>query len=183
MIVALDIDGVLRDLMQQFVKKYNENEGANKSVTDLVLYNTARDLCGNFEDFVGKLEKWDCFRGAPAYARSLEFVYSLLCFVDVVYVTSQVTLKSRIDTMRWLRDNTFPLLDTHFCRDKTRVNYDIIVEDSIGNAETAIDNGRFSVLMDRPWTQGYSGEVPVVLNYDEAFLYIKKVTTTVSNTN
>ena len=108
--VALDIDGVLRDIMGEFVMMYNVEQGEERSVDQLVEYDTACDWCGSFDGLVSCLEAWGCFLHAPPYDGAAGFVNDLRKFYKVVYVTAQTTITARVQTLEWLEQLKSPPL-------------------------------------------------------------------------
>lgn len=159
--------------MTCFIKSINKERSTDFTVEDMCDWQIPISLCGDYKGLISYLEDHDCFMQARPYSSSLRFVKEVYRRNDVCYVTAQETHLSRMHTLEWLNYFKYPEAPVHFCTDKNSVVYDIIVEDSVVTAEAADLEGRFSVLVRRPWNSEYVGNVPLLGSYSDILDHIR----------
>lgn len=163
MIIALDIDGVLRDTYPEIIKIYKHyypNVKIQKR-TNEVLNHKMFDLCINYNGL-------KCFKYARPIAGAKEFVKQLTCKHTVVYVTAQETYNIKY-TLEWLEDNDMMFKNTSlfFTKNKGLFYADILLDDFISNLRTyTITNPNgLAVCYTQSWNTGWKGYR--VKNYSE----------------
>ena len=172
MLVAVDLDGVIRDVMTPFISAYNRENSTSLGVQDLTYYNKPEVLTGGFSQLVSFLEEHDCFRAAECYKGAGAFIGKISKYHDVCFVSAQPSFLSRVHALEWLEHCKFPTLPIHFCPNKVSVLYDVLVEDCPVHVDAALLEGRYAIFMKRPWNVLYTGEARTVKSFKEAVEYL-----------
>lgn len=142
MIIACDIDGVLLDLMPQWVKMYNEDYNDNLTPADILGWSVHKYIkkeCGRkIYDYIEKPE---------VFEQSLPIPHSLNCIENLCYAGHKVvyvTANNPFDVKtKWLEKHDYPFSidDLIVCRDKSYIHCDFMVDDYIKNVETSRGTG------------------------------------------
>ena len=164
MIILLDVDGVLADFVGCARTWVNECHGVyfnDEQVTDYNLM-TSFGLPGGWPSFIGWLSKRRACLDIDPYDGAEEFVDDLRKLGRVVAVTTPFVGVSHweADRRTWLEENFgFDQKDLVFCKDKSLVCGDVLIEDKPENcvAWNAAHNG-LTILFDRPWNRSAQRE-------------------------
>ena len=168
--VAIDVDGVLRDIVQFACDDYNQKYGENKTPKDVTAWNF-RKCFPKEHDMPEHL-----FHGQPhrvfvlskAYDGAAEFMKRLYESYDVWIITHQERGNEHY-TLQWLINNDIHYHHVCFTRQKETVQCDILLDDANHNLE--VFKGA-AICMDRPWNKEWNGER--VSTYDEFVQRVEK---------
>lgn len=159
-IVAFDVDGVLRDLVQYTLdneKVLDELTPENrKRPSEITSYGDFVDLFESKDQWKRLLNDTDAWIYAPANNPMLNVWFKLReQGYNCIIVTSNSHVKGQTQTVDWLHRYLDPKgngIDIHFVNDKSTVKYDVLIEDMPMNAAKASEDGRLAFLVKRPWT-------------------------------
>lgn len=160
-VVAIDVDGVLRDNLPLMVKMYNENFGKNMSVEDVKEYKTEKSF-PDIETETGmtsstwffNLHAKELFLDAPAYEGVKEDIERLKEVADVVIITYQKDYTNKQYTLEWLEKNGIEPNGICFLKDKTLLHCDVLVDDNDWNFIGT--HVKHSVLVTAPYNKEVS---------------------------
>ena len=160
-VVAIDVDGVLRDNLPLMVKMYNESFGKNMSVDDIKEYKTEMSF-PDIETETGmtsstwffNLHAKELFLDAPAYDGVKEDIDRLKEVADVVIVTYQKDYTNKQYTLEWLEKNGIEPSGICFLKDKTLLHCDVLVDDNDWNFIGT--HVKHSVLVTAPYNKEIS---------------------------
>ena len=156
-IIGVDVDGVLRDFINQLKKVYHDvyptyhiNKEQNIwSLTDLT------HLKEKINYFISEEYPNAIFELANMYSGANTFINKLRknSNYEIRFVTTQPNTLSKIYTEKWLFSNGFTL-DTEeiiYSDKKGSENIDILIDDGIHNLIHAEKNGKLAICFNRPW--------------------------------
>ncbi|MGC4233342.1 MAG: 5'(3')-deoxyribonucleotidase [Niabella sp.] len=132
--IAVDMDGVLADCFEQFVRYEQADLGISKTITDGI---------GKTEDeaFVNArtyLYQPGFFRNMPVIPGSQEVLYKLNEAYELFIVSSATEFpQSLIEKQEWLNEH-FPFINWQqmvFCGKKTMISADIMIDDHFKNLD------------------------------------------------
>lgn len=141
-VLAIDMDGVLGNLVSPWVRRINESEGENVSANDIKSWNIGRYFsCGKrVYDYLS----YDLFRNLPVIEDSQRVVEKLQDKFQVYIVTSATnnhdSLKAK---MEWLEEH-FPFIPASnivLCGSKSIIKADYMIDDGIHNLEVFDGHG------------------------------------------
>jgi 5'-nucleotidase len=132
--IALDMDGVLADVIQQFIHYHEKELGIRKTITEI-------NGLPEFEAFpLGKkhVRTNGFFRDAPVMEGSQEVVRQLQEKYDLFIVSSATEFpQSLSEKQEWLNEH-FPFISWQqmvFCGSKKIVRADIMIDDHFKNLD------------------------------------------------
>ncbi len=149
--IAFDIDGVLRNLVAYTVAKMDPP----RKPEDITTYGGFVRLFKDKDQWRAFLEQIGAWRKSPVHNAMRNLFYELRDThgFDCIIVTSNSHYDGQSGTLNWLRNNlTVQGVDVHFVNEKTRVQFDAIIEDMPTNAFKAAKDGRLAFLVKRPWS-------------------------------
>ena len=203
MIIAIDLDGVLRDFIGQLIKQFKQDypTSANKipqSEDDITRW--------ALSDFFPKgwnkkeLSKYwretrpdEIYGDADPYPQALKFMKQLSKYCKqnkhkLIIITSAQHKLTQKANWKWLkRTGVDKLVDEiHMKVDKYKIPGDILLDDYIVNLEKWSDTKsvsfpgqRIAVAFNRPWNQQW--DRARVKNYDAFLLFLKTIDEYINN--
>jgi 5'(3')-deoxyribonucleotidase len=147
-IFLIDIDGVACDHVQGICAMINQEYDQNFQVEDVTAWNydfgpiTFIEAVNKYfpdQNFLLNLKVYDGFN---------EFIDQLKTKMIVKFATSRTEPKEL--TRLWINRN-FGEFKVHFVHDKTKIEFDFLLEDYPLNAKEAAEKGRTSFVIKRPW--------------------------------
>ena len=128
LIIAIDVDGVLRDNLGIMVDLYNKNFDDNKSVDDITEFKTELSFPKIAEQTGITSSKWffqdhakEIFSEAPGFPEIKNDIDELRKLGEVIIVTYQKTTMNKIQTLEWLEKNGIEYDGICFLRDKSKL--------------------------------------------------------------
>ena len=175
--IAVDVDGVLADVIVAWLDIYNADH-----------HNSVRKEEVNHWDFFGTLNidrmefdrifelAWKNWRSIPSCEAMLDQkVKNLSKLGDVSIVTARSTT-SIPNVKAWLRDRMIfydDMVVVDYGPLKSTLDYDIFIDDSPLNAKNIARSGKLVLLYDQPWNRDIEGEGIVrVRGFKEAIVAI-----------
>lgn len=165
-VLAIDVDGVLADLIPRLVETVNECEGDNVSADEINSWNLGRYFkCGNrVYDYMD----YSLFRTLPVI-KDTQRVVELLSEEYSTFIVSSATnnfdsLKAK---MEWLEEY-FPFIPASnivLCGSKSIIKCDILIDDSPRNLLDA--QATHSILFDAPHNQQSKDGFTRAMNWNE----------------
>ena len=166
MVIAVDVDGVLRDFITQLQIQYKidhpDYEPVPVTAWGLDQFFPIGRKIWNYAFYErGK----EIFENAPAYFGALEFIHNLKKLNHTVIICTTQPIYNEEYTAAWLRKNGFEYDGIFFTKYKGLLKADILLDDAVHNLCEFAEEGGDAVCMDRPWNQEWDG--PRVKTYDE----------------
>lgn len=128
--IAIDMDGVIADLLTPWLKRYNEDYKDNIKPKDIKQwYWEGITKCGS--DIYKYLEDPNVFSDAPVIENSQEVIKELMEFNEIFIVTSPWGVESIAPKYYWLKKH-FPFIDERnyvFTGNKGIVDADWMIDD------------------------------------------------------
>lgn len=167
--IAIDVDGVLRNIMKKVIHRYNIKYTQSVHEHHIKNWHFAEHFPlheGDIYHDAFYINAQDTFEESPPYDGAIEFMKKLAVKHDVWIVTNQYH-NNEIHTLKWLYNHKIPYHSIVFTSDKHIVNCDVLIDDSIGNLENFINSGKRAICMGRPWNINYAGNRAT--SFDELF--------------
>ncbi|MFQ5969264.1 MAG: hypothetical protein ACE5J2_02050 [Nitrososphaerales archaeon] len=158
--IALDVDGVLADIILVWVDDYNRTHKKSVNKNDIVHWDFWKDLGLNKYSFYQELSKcWSRWKEVPAMEQGIANAVETLRSVGKVdIVTAREEATSEYVT-QWLEHNDIKYDDYVTVpdgRDKADLGYDIFIDDSPHNVIRIAAKGKNALLYDQPWNKSIS---------------------------
>ena len=175
--IAVDLDGVVFDLVSEVLTRWNREFQASYKYDSIIHYELWRNFTTSESFFDGWW--WDqCIQGLFAdllpYPTVYEFLEELkLMGHEIVIITSR-QLPWVEDTAYSLNSLEIPHDELHFCGKKWKVDCDIYIDDNPNLLRRFGKLGKPLLIPTRPWTQGVQGtsdDYYVMLKYIEEKSY------------
>ena len=139
-VIAIDVDGVLRNNLGLMVNMYNREFNVNVKESDIKAFKTEisfpliqERLHMSSSDYFFHSRAREIFFEAPAYPNVKEDIERLKEFADIVIITYQKDYTNKNYTLRWLEKNGIEPNGICFLRDKTIVHCDALIDDNDWN--------------------------------------------------
>ena len=175
--IALDVDGVLADVIMSWLNYSNSirPEIAKHQITSWEFWN---EFNINRYDFYTELSScWKNWMTIPTTEKNLSFITKSLTDigqVDIVTARERSTdsfVKSWLDHHNIEYDNYVSVIDGPM---KADLDYDVFIDDSPLNTEQFLKNKKKVILYSQPWNQHVSeNKIHRVSNLSEAIEKIK----------
>ncbi|WP_316506670.1 5' nucleotidase, NT5C type [Nitrosopumilus sp.] len=175
--IALDVDGVLADVIQSWLH-YNNSIRKEISKSDITSWDFWKKFQINRYDFYHELSLcWKDWGSIPPTEKNLSSVIkdlSKLGQVDIVTARESSTdpfVKKWLDHHNIPYDNYVSVVDGPI---KADLAYDVFIDDSPLNALKFVENSKKIILYSQPWNQHISEiQVQRVSNFSEIIEKIK----------
>lgn len=164
LLIALDLDGVIFNFLDQFLKVHNLRKSSKVTVDDILAFMPA----GSMEDVISESDwnesfEWFEDNGGYATLSRLDNVKNAIKNIiadghELVYVTSRHS-KFRGETIMSFLLNDIPVREVYFTprgkyRKLNKLKPDVFVDDSLKNCQDAERAGIESIyLMDAPYNR------------------------------
>ncbi len=168
--IAIDLDGVLVDIITPLLEFHNEIEGTNHSKEDVdnfVLSEFWNLTPEETEERVHHFYETDSFRNLHPEPEAKQAVQELSEEHELCIVTSR-PVEVEEETRRWIEEHfpdafdhihfsDNPTLSTNDARSKaeicSEIEADVLIEDAVEYAEECSREGIEVFLLDKPWNQ------------------------------
>ncbi len=170
--IALDVDGVLADVIQSWLN-YNNSVRQEIFKHEITDWDFWKKFQINRYDFYSELSScWKNWNSIPPTEGNLsEITKNLLNFgqVDIVTARERSTdsfVKNWLNHHQISFDNYVSVIDGPM---KAELDYDVFIDDSPLNAQKIIDNKKKIILYTQPWNQNIShNDIQRISNLSEA---------------
>lgn len=151
--IAVDMDGVLVVAQPKILDAVNRRYGTDYRANKVQYFDYSQYM--RPEEAAYALDYWhtgNLYYDLEPEPGALEGVEELRSLGDVIVVSS--TLAGHATSKaRWLGRYGFDRDLWFMGHDKTRVQWDVLVDDGAHNIRAAFDAGRIGVVFDRPWNR------------------------------
>lgn len=185
--IALDVDGVLADVMPVWLRLYNHKYGAQLTIRDVTKWNFWMPAGIDRSTFYRIFSQaWNLWREIlPTEERLEEKVLALMekGRVDIVTGRSRDTVPH---VKKWLLHHQIAynnFITVPYTKQKASLAYSVFIDDAPGVAISVAKKGGHVALYDQPWNRDVQeGEVIVrVKNLTEAFYLMDRLAHSRSN--
>ena len=140
MTIGIDIDEVLRALLPEMVRLYNEEFNESLTVDDVKAFDVDISFPKVKERTGESASKWffqehgrELFYDSQMIEGAKKAVDHLRKFAKVYIISYQKTLQNKLDTLNWLLKNEIEYDGICFLKDKTLVHLDVLIDDNDWN--------------------------------------------------
>jgi hypothetical protein len=155
--IALDVDGVLADIIFVWLEYYNKTNNKSLSKKDTVQWDFWKSLGYDKYKFYEDLSNcWSRWTEVPPMEQDIaDATEKLQSFGIVDIVTARDAASSKY-VKEWLKHNGIQYNDyvaVMSGRDKAGLDYDVFIDDSPHNIVDITSKGKHALLYDQPWNQ------------------------------
>jgi hypothetical protein len=155
--IALDVDGVLADIILVWIKEYNRKHGKSMSKESIKNWDFWRELRVEKYEFYHQLSHcWSRWKEVPTMEESIAEAVDKLHSIGAVDIVTARDQESTKYVINWLEHNGIKYKEyvaVDDGRDKADLDYDIFIDDSPHNAVRMVKKGRNVLLYDQPWNK------------------------------
>ncbi len=159
--IGLDVDGVLADVIQSWLS-YNNKIRTTISKSDITEWDFWKNFQINKFDFYKELSLcWSSWESIPATEMDISrssIDLSKLGTVDIVTAREESThahVKNWLESKKITYSNYVGVLEGI---EKTKLDYDIFIDDSPINAKSMLDANKIVLLYTQPWNINFHDE-------------------------
>ncbi|MFN4336823.1 MAG: 5' nucleotidase, NT5C type [Candidatus Nitrosocaldus sp.] len=156
--IAVDVDGVLADIISVWLNYYNERNRSSLSKEQIQRWDFWKSIGYSAERFYAELATcWKEWLRVPVIENDIANSIAVLRRLGRVDIVSAQMAKDYVK--RWLEYNKIVYDDyVSVARgaDKADLEYDAFIDDSPLNAERISSMGKFVLLYDQPWNRHLS---------------------------
>lgn len=162
--ICQDLDGVIFDIMSEFIRIYNELYGDNKTLEDVDKYEFYKDWNLNLDETFGIFNIIDQRNtklldpDIPEYLEAMNTLHD----VDIVTLKPEFKREMIIDALAWngiyegIHYNNLIIKSYNITDIKATLDYDIYIDDSSKLANTIKkDESKTILLYDSPWNRTF----------------------------
>ena len=176
--IALDVDGVLADVIQSWLI-HNNSIRQKILKSDITSWDFWKKFQINRFDFYHELsECWKTWSLIPTTEKNLSFITKDLSKLGQVDIVTAREKSTDSFVKKWLKfhnisyDNYVSVIDGQF---KADLDYDVFIDDSPLNASKFIQNNKKIILYSQPWNQNLSKiQIHRIYTLSEAIEKIKR---------
>lgn len=192
MLIAIDIDGVIANMMPELIRFHNDNYGTSLNIDHFQSHDLWKTWGGTFEDTVSKVNEFyasDYFSSVKPINGSLEGLNTLKSNNNLIAITARPTSIEH-QTKEWIErhfgsvfssiymTNQYSLNSTGIAKSQicSRLGVDVLIEDSLENALECSKYTKHVFLFDTPWNKCELPEnITRVHSWEELLGNIKKI--------
>ncbi len=160
--IALDVDGVLADIISVWLEQYNKSHKKSVTTEDIVKWDFWKELGFDKYEFYEELSNcWSRWTEVPPLEQGIANAVEKLHSVGTVHIVTARDAASTKYVKRWLEhngikyDDYVPVLRG---RDKADLDYDIFIDDSPQNVIGIASKGKNVLLYDQPWNRSVNNQ-------------------------
>jgi len=158
--IALDVDGVLADIIYVWLEQYNKSHKKSITKEDIVRWNFWKELGFDKYEFYEELSScWSRWLEVPPMEQGIADAVENLHSVGTVHIVTARDMASTKYVKQWLEHNGINYTDyvpVLRGRDKADLDYDIFIDDSPQNVIGIASKGKNALLYDQPWNRSVS---------------------------
>ena len=155
--IALDVDGVLADIIFVWLDQYNKTHKKSITSDDIVQWDFWKELGFDKYRFYEELSNcWSRWIEVPPMEQGIAAAVEKLHSVGVVDIVTARDTASTKYVKKWLEHNKIKYNDYIAVmrgRDKADLDYDIFIDDSPHNVVMIASKGKNALLYDQPWNK------------------------------
>lgn len=185
-VIALDVDGVIRDIATFICNTHNEQYPANPVKSSSLSSWNFPELDERFDwrELLFENRSGIVQRCADEYPNAFDQVKRYADKASLVIVSNQANYVQQSATLDWLRDYGYDKLVSGivFIKDKTKIRADYLIDDFPGNINSAwshrsewpTEDKPFPVMVERGWNKNsplLSEDIPVFPDVGTALSY------------
>jgi len=155
--IALDVDGVLADIIFVWLDHYNKTNNKSLTKKDTIQWdfwkNFGYDKYRFYEDLSSCWSRWT---EVPPMEQDIAIATEKLQSVGIVDIVTARDAASTKYVKEWLKHNEIKYNDYVAVmrgRDKAALDYDVFIDDSPLNIVGIASQGKHALLYDQPWNQ------------------------------
>lgn len=175
--IALDLDGVLADSISVWLAIWNASKGSSLKLEDVKCWDFWKELGITSSEFHRIFyEAWKNWKSIQPTEPNIVHKVIMLEELGKVDIVTSRPKNTRLYVLKWLEKHGLGNKDVVFVKsDKSKLDYDVYIDDSPINAEEAASAGKYVALYDRPWNRHVkeTDKIRRVINLDDAYLFIK----------
>lgn len=155
--IALDVDGVLADIMFVWLDQYNNTHKKSVTNDDIVQWDFWKEMGYDKYKFYEELSScWSRWIEVPPMEPGTASAVERLHSVGIVDIVTARDATSTKYVKQWLEHNGIKYNDYVAVlrgRDKADLDYDIFIDDSPHNVAMIASKGKSALLYDQPWNR------------------------------
>jgi len=155
--IALDVDGVLADIIFVWLDQYNNTHKKSITSDDIVQWDFWKEFGYDKYRFYEELSNcWSRWIDVPPTEQDITATVEKLHSVGVVDIVTARDASSTKYVKKWLEHNKIKYNDYVAVMrgsDKADLDYDIFIDDSPRNVVRIASKGKNALLYDQPWNR------------------------------
>lgn len=155
--IALDVDGVLADIMLVWLEQYNKAHKKTLTKGDIERWDFWKELGYDRYQFYDDLSNcWSRWIEVPPMERDVASAVEKLHAVGIVDIVTARDAASTNYVKQWLSHNGIKYngyLAVPSGSDKADLEYDVFIDDSPHNVVGIASKGKNALLYDQPWNK------------------------------
>jgi uncharacterized HAD superfamily protein len=188
--IGIDLDDVVFDFTNSFLKFYNEKSGKSIKFEEVKSYYFADIFNVPLNEVIGLIEEMadnGLVENLPLFRNTSNVISNLSKENEIFFITSRIVKKGTIESLnKNFPEIKFNLIYTANCysglkgKTKTEIclerGVNLMIEDSLEYAKDLANNGIKTILLDRPWNVELNHENVIrVRDWDEVHNEIKLI--------
>lgn len=165
--LGIDLDGVVANFTAGWIRRYNDEFGANIDASSPLTWGGAPDLThftdlGEFWRWVRNVDGSTIFRTLDVYEDAIPTLERLAANHEIVIVTTKPRWAVH-DTFAWIADQRLPTREVHMTRAKWEVDVDVYLDDGPHVIEELVRRRAQSLVCRyvRSWNDPVDGAIDV----------------------
>lgn len=165
--IAVDLDGVCRNIHFKLVEEYNKKYHTHFSVEDITDWDLTKTFGKDIYNFMFEEKGKEIFLDAKPTEDVIEGLSFLnkLSFVKEVFILTTQPNITRQYAFQWVGEYNLPVnkvivnpssRDTKTIREKNGYDFDILIDDSIGNLAPLLVTHKIPICFVQPWNEKWN---------------------------
>lgn len=153
--IAIDIDGVCRNIAQAIISLYNRDFNDNKTYEDITDWEWSRFSEVDIREFMYLQYPEEIFRYSSLIKDAKDGLEFLAKQGQTMLISHQPD-NIRKYTYQWIGFNDLAIRQViliPLVQNKAEYYFDLLIDDKIGNLEDALDGGRKIICFGQPWNR------------------------------
>ena len=159
--IALDVDGVLADVIESWIS-YNNKIRPTISKSQISEWDFWKNHDMNKFDFYNELsicwKSWEKIPPTENDITSATAQLSSLCSVDIVTARDESTHDSVKNWLKFHKINFKNYIGVMEGVQKSILDYDVFIDDSPINAKSMLEQGKSVILYSQPWNVSFNDD-------------------------
>lgn len=155
--IALDLDGVLADIIHPWIENHNKQYKKSINKEDINQWDFWRKIGLDKYEFYRQLSNsWERWKDVPPTENDIASAVDRLHSLGRVDIVTARDKESTNNVINWLEHNGIKFneyVSVFDGRDKAKLDYDVFIDDSPHNVERMDSKGSNVLLYDQPWNR------------------------------
>ncbi|MEM3085395.1 MAG: hypothetical protein QXU32_13345 [Nitrososphaerales archaeon] len=155
--IALDLDGVLADIVLVWINQYNRKHNASINKETIESWDFWKDLgVGKYEFYYQLSNCWSRWKEVPPMENDIDNAVNKLHALGTVDIVTARDQESTNYVLEWLEHNKIiynEYVVVQDGREKANLDYDMFIDDSPHNAIRLASRSKNVLLYDQPWNK------------------------------